>query len=112
LQRPGESRVNESTVVRGIKKAVMDTWPEAVIYKIHGSPYQEAGIPDLLLCVRGQFIALEVKYRAPGESRNYALSRVTPRQQHQIDRINSAGGLALAVLSADEAVQAIRSVLR
>lgn len=29
--------------------------------KIHGSPYMESGIPDLLICLEGRFIAAEAK---------------------------------------------------
>lgn len=29
--------------------------------KIHGSPYQDRGTPDILACYKGRFIAIEVK---------------------------------------------------
>lgn len=48
------------------------------------------GIPDILCCWRGRFIGIEVK--APGR-----LNNVSPLQQQQIDAINAAGGIALAV---------------
>lgn len=34
--------------------------------KIHGDPYQEAGISDILGCYKGRFIAIEVK--CPGNT--------------------------------------------
>ena len=46
------------------------------------------GIPDILICLRGQFIALELKV---GE--NVA----DPLQQFYLDKIKAAGGFSLVV---------------
>jgi len=56
--------------------------------KVHGGPMQMAGVPDLLLCVKGKFVALELK--APGK-------KVTRLQQHQMERIKDSGGLAYVI---------------
>lgn len=48
------------------------------------------GCPDLVAVIAGRFVAIEVK--APGK-----LSTVTPIQNHQLKRIVSAGGVAIAV---------------
>jgi Holliday junction resolvase len=48
------------------------------------------GCPDVLACVAGRFVAVEVK--RPGE-------RPTAQQQHAIDSINRAGGLAFVARS-------------
>jgi len=48
------------------------------------------GTPDILACVNGRFVAIEVK--AKGK-----LSTVSKLQQYQIDTINSSGGFAIAV---------------
>lgn len=50
--------------------------------------YGVAGIPDILVCYRGFFLAIEVK--APGK-----LKGTTPLQQTQLRAINNAMGFAL-----------------
>jgi hypothetical protein len=53
--------------------------------KYHGSPYSHKGVPDLLICWNGTFVAVEVK--VPGE-------KPTPAQALQIANIIKAGGKA------------------
>ena len=48
------------------------------------------GVPDIIACVDGKFLAIETK--APGKLKN-----VTANQQNQIDKINAAGGTAVAL---------------
>lgn len=64
--------------------------------KIHGSPFQIAGIPDILGCYRGRFIAFEVKRDASG--------RPTPLQQHMMEKIRAAGGFATLIFTAEQAL--------
>ncbi len=64
--------------------------------KIHGSAYM-AGIPDILGCYEGRFVAIEVK--RPDTSYG-----VTPRQQLNLDRIAAAGGLSGVATSVAEAL--------
>jgi Holliday junction resolvase len=49
-----------------------------------------AGIPDLICCHRGFFIAIEVKQ--PGR-------HPTPAQRHQLDSVTRAHGLAIVATS-------------
>ena len=58
------------------------------------------GCPDILACLNGKFIAIEVK--APGK-----LSTLTPLQEHQIAAINISGGLAFAADSLETVKQKI-----
>jgi len=102
---------NESGVVTAIRKALLREYPNAVIYNVHGGAYQEAGIPDLLLCVQGRFIGLEVKFQRPGESAERARNKASDRQIMQIARINAAGGTAAVVLSAQEALDVVARAL-
>lgn len=103
---------NETGVVREIVQAVTEAYPGSWGMKVHGSPYQPVGIPDLLFCVRGRFVALEVKYQRPGESREHAGSRATPQQLAQIASIRRAGGGAHVVVSAAEALRVIEDTLQ
>lgn len=104
--------VNEAGVVREVVTAVRRRWPNALLFKIHGSPFQPVGIPDLLACVEGWFIGMEVKYQRPGESRAHAVGRATPVQQAMIQKIREAKGRADVVTSGAEAVALIEEVLR
>ena len=102
---------NETGVVREIVQAIYLEYPEAWGTKIHGSPYQPVGIPDLLFCIEGRLVALEVKHQKPGESREHAAARATPAQLSQINGIRRAGGTAHVVCSAEEALRVIQSTL-
>ena len=102
---------NESGVVEAIRKRVAEEWPSSVTWKMHGSIYMETGIPDVLCCVEGRLIFLEVKHRKPGESEAHAYARTSIEQVRQIRRIRAAGGAACTVLDEDEAIWAIREAL-
>ena len=65
---------------------------------IHGGPFQEAGLPDLIGCVEGFFIAIEIKI---------GRKRPTPLQQEQINDIKSKGGIAICVNSVESALKII-----
>lgn len=102
---------NESGVVEAIRKRIAAEWPSSATWKMHGSIYMETGIPDVLCCVEGRLIFLEVKHRKPGESEARAYGRTSVEQVRQIRRIRAAGGAACTVLDEDEAVWAIREAL-
>jgi len=59
---------------------------------------QNIGIPDLLCCVDGLFIGIEVK--RPGK-------KATPAQALIIDRIRKAGGWADVATSASESLEVV-----
>lgn len=65
----------------------------AYVFKAVGSAYQQVGTPDLLVCWRGQFIALEIK--VPGEV-------TTPMQAHELQTIRNAEGCGAVVMSIGE----------
>lgn len=63
-------------------------------FKIHGDDsYQEAGIPDLLVCYRGRFIGLEVKLLGNAPS---------PLQEKVLREIKASGGIAAVVTSVEQ----------
>src|SRR4051812_7298348 len=51
----------ESKIVRRIIDRLRVTYPGAYLRKIHGNQFQHAGIPDLVGCIEGAFVGLEVK---------------------------------------------------
>jgi len=73
-----------------VKKKVVD------ILKKHGayyffpvaSGYARAGIPDIIVCIGGRFIAIECK---AGNGKTTAL------QDKEIEKIHAAGGVAFVV---------------
>jgi len=58
-------------------------------YKAHGSPYQTAGLPDIIGCYHGRFISFEVKRDEHGEA--------TALQTFMMERIRTAGGVAILI---------------
>nr|DAN47242.1 MAG TPA: Nuclease [Caudoviricetes sp.] len=74
----------EKKVENKIKKWLKDRnyW----FFKVHGSIFQPAGIPDVLACINGKFVAIEVKRTKGGT--------VSPLQKAQIAKIKENGGIA------------------
>lgn len=67
----------------------------AYFEKIHGgSIYQSAGIPDILACINGRFVAIEVKKPNGGEFS--ALQKLKLRQ------IEESGGIGIVARSVQE----------
>lgn len=89
----------ESDLVAAMKKALTKRVGGKWI-KIHGGPYQEKGLSDLLGCVNGRFIAIEVKL--PGKER-----KLTKYQSKFLEEIESQGGLAFLASDIEQAIQLI-----
>ncbi len=102
---------NETALVGAIGKAIKKQYPTAFVMKTHGGPMQEPGIPDLLCCIEGLFIGLEVKHQKPRESEEHARDRATPLQRIKIQRINEAGGIGAIVLTPEEALEVIATTI-
>jgi hypothetical protein len=63
-------------------KSLPNTW----FFKVWGGGYQRAGIPDLICCINGIFIAIELK----GDN-----GKPTELQKMNIKNINAAGGIGV-----------------
>lgn len=70
----------------------LKTQPASYIWyvKYPGGPFSRSGVPDLLLCVGGRFVAVELKTET---------GRLTPMQQREASRIARAGGVVATVRS-------------
>lgn len=101
----------EGLLVRAIAAAILSEHPGSWVFKVHGNPYQSAGVPDLLACVEGRFVALEVKAQRNGESLAHAVGRTTLRQWQELRKITLAGGTSAVVVSAAEALEVVRCAL-
>lgn len=66
---------------------------QAYVIKVERA--SKSGIPDLIVCIDGRFIGIEVK--RPDSSRG-----ATPLQELNIGYINQAGGLAFEARSVEE----------
>lgn len=91
--------MTEKTIVNSILKW-LKAQPECFAWKEHGGQYGMAGIPDIICCYQGQFLALEVKQ--PG-------NKATKLQLETIHRIIEAKGQAYVVYSLDEVKQLLRA---
>lgn len=91
----------ESRLQRRIQKLIREEggWP----LKIHGGPFMPAGIPDLLACIGGIFLALEVKTDT---------GRPSEIQLAIIKKIKRAGGIAAVVSSTKQALAYIQKARR
>jgi penicillin-binding protein-related factor A (putative recombinase) len=100
---------NETGLVKAIRNAITVKYPDAWVMKVHGGPFQQVGTPDILVCVKGQLFAFEVKHRKPGESAQHAMDRVTTAQWSQIERMRRAGAVADVVMAVDEVLHIIEA---
>lgn len=93
--------MNESEITKSILK-YLKTLPRCFFWKEHGGIYGTSGIPDIIVCIDGRFIALEVKTQK---------GKTTPLQNAAIRKIRSSGGFAFVVRSMEEAKNAIDSTM-
>lgn len=84
--------MKESDIVKAILK-YLKTVPKCFCWKEHGSMYGTAGIPDIICCYRGKFMAFEVKTEK---------GRTTALQDSVINKIQKCGGKAVVVRSVNE----------
>ena len=91
--------MNETELVAKIKKYLKSV-QDCFFWKEHGGQYGTAGIPDIIVCYRGRFIAFEVKV---GKNKATLLQELTIRE------ILRAGGYALVVRSVDEVMNVIKA---
>lgn len=73
-------------------------------FKVHGSEFMMAGLPDIIVCADGKFIGLETKMP---QSRG----NVSPRQSLVHSHIQNAGGTAEVVCSPQEALNVVRAAI-
>lgn len=66
----------------------LKTLPIQWHFKVFGNAFQESGIPDLLGCINGRLVGLEVKSSS---------GKPSELQLYKIDLINKAGGYATVV---------------
>ena len=76
----------------------LKTVPDCFCFKEHGGMYGTAGLPDIICCIGGRFVAFEVKQPS---------GKLTKLQEITIQRIKDAKGKAYKVSSVEE----VKSIL-
>jgi hypothetical protein len=79
----------------------LKTVPGCFAYKTHGGMYGTAGLPDVVCCLNGRFVAFEIKQ--PG-------GRLTKLQEITIAKIKAAGGEAFKVTSVGEVKEILKTL--
>ena len=77
----------------------LKTIPSCFAWKQHGGMYGVAGLPDIICCYRGRFVALEVKTTS---------GKLTKLQENTIQRIKAAKGQAFKVTSVEDVKEVFR----
>ncbi len=90
--------ISEKTVENQIKRYLDKIG--AYYLKVHGSMYQPAGTPDILCCINGRFVAIEVKRPKGGVVSNL--------QKSKIKKIKKAGGIAFVARSVEDVSAVLR----
>lgn len=98
--------MNEHGLTRRVRNW-LKVQPDLWWLKVHGHDGQRTGVPDFLLCVRGFFVAIELKSPgAVGKDRD-----PTPAQAFQMRQVVAAGG-AVACCRSLEDVQRVVTEIR
>lgn len=85
-----------SSPEKNIQKAILNylkTLPDGHFVKISQGKYSSRGVADILGCLNGRFVAIEVKAAA---------GKVTPLQEQFGRQVRDAGGVFLVARSVDE----------
>jgi hypothetical protein len=77
----------------------LKTKPECFCWKEHGGMYGTAGIPDIICCISGRFVAFEVKQPS---------GKLTKLQEAMITKIKAAKGEAFKVTSVEEVKEILK----
>ena len=96
-----EEFMKEKTITNQILK-YLKTEPECFAFKEHGGLYGVSGLPDIICCYKGKFMAFEVKTEK---------GKLSKLQEITIKRINEAGGMAFKVTSLQEVKDVLKGVM-
>ena len=94
--------MKESDLIKKIKE-YLKTVDGLIFWKEHGGMYGTSGVPDVIVCYRGRFIAFETKVEK---------NKTTILQQITIRKILKAGGYALVVRSVAEVKEIINALAK
>lgn len=93
------------TILQQEIRAALESLVGGKWWKVHGGPFQEAGVPDLCGCAFGFYFAIEVK--TPEDRRG-----ATELQLEHIQDIRDNGGCAFVTSSPPAAVRKVINYLK
>ena len=79
----------------------LKTVPDCFCWKQHGGQYGTAGLPDIICCINGRFVAFEVKTPS---------GKLTMLQESMLKKINAAKGNAYKVTSLQEVKEILKNL--
>jgi len=83
----------EGAVKSWIKAKILKKYPSSYIYVTHVGQYGKRGVPDLVMCIKGLFVTIEVKT---------IKGKLTALQELEGRRIEKAGGIWCAMYGRNE----------
>ena len=92
--------MKESEITAAIMRH-LKTVPDCFAWKEHGGMYGTAGLPDIICCIGGRFVGLEVK--TPD-------GRLSKLQEITLQRIKAAKGEAFKVTSVNEVKEILKNL--
>lgn len=92
--------MKEAEIIQSIKE-YLKTVDNCFYWKEHGSQFGQAGIPDIIVCLNGKFVALEVKTEK---------GKVSVLQEITLRKIRNAEGIAEIVRSVEDVKQIIKDL--
>ena len=84
-----------------IQASILSALKERGAYCVKVMAANRNGVPDIIACYKGQFVAIEVKDK---------YGRPTPLQQANIQQIRKADGWAIVAWSVDEALSVLEEI--
>ena len=76
--------------------------PALFCWKQHGGQFGTSGLPDIICCINGRFVAFEVKRPDGG--------RLTKLQEIALGKIQAAGGVAAVVTSLEQVKENVENI--
>lgn len=92
--------MKEKTITNQILK-YLKSLPGCFAFKEHGGLYGTSGIPDIIVCYKGKFLAFEVKTEK---------GKLSKLQEITIEKIQKANGMAFKVTSFEEVKEILKGV--
>lgn len=83
-----------------IQKKIIDYLESCGAFVVKTMLANKSGIPDIIACYEGRFIAIEVKTE---------IGEVTPLQLHKLFVIRKAGGIGIMARSVDDVKKLMRT---
>ena len=92
--------MTEKDIVSAIMR-YLKTVPHTFCWKEHGGMYGTAGLPDIICCIGGRFVAFEVKTPS---------GKLSKLQEITIRNIRAAKGEAFMVTSVEEVKEILQNL--